>query len=163
MCRIDKLGSIYPVGYPINLWSIYPSPRVPSSQFPVLSSQFPIPIMVRYLPFFASLAAATNLYATHYDGEVYTLSLEDNSLSITSSSKTCGTHPSWLTFDSSTRTIYCSDHAGNSSMNGLLTSYSVNQDGSMTELTSTVDVGAAVHSIIFGGKDGREKYLAIAH
>ncbi|EKV11280.1 hypothetical protein PDIG_51160 [Penicillium digitatum PHI26] len=119
--------------------------------------------MVRYLPFFASLAAATNLYATHYDGEVYTLSLEDNSLSITSSSKTCGTHPSWLTFDSSTRTIYCSDHAGNSSMNGLLTSYSVNQDGSMTELTSTVDVGAAVHSIIFGGKDGREKYLAIAH
>ncbi|KAG0153307.1 hypothetical protein PDIDSM_5157 [Penicillium digitatum] len=99
--------------------------------------------MVRYLPFFASLAAATNLYATHYDGEVYTLSLEDNSLSITSSSKTCGTHPSWLTFDSSTRTIYCSDHAGNSSMNGLLTSYSVNQDGSMTELTSTVDVGAA--------------------
>ncbi|KGO43267.1 Lactonase, 7-bladed beta propeller [Penicillium expansum] len=120
--------------------------------------------MVHCLPFFISLAAATNLYATHYNGNVYSLSLDgENSLSVTSSSKTCGDAPSWLTFDSSTRTIYCSDHAGNASMNGLLSSYSVNQDGGLTELASTVDVGAAVHSIIYGGKHGREKYLAIAH
>lgn len=120
--------------------------------------------MVHCLPFFISLAAATNLYATHYNGYVYSLSLDgENSLSVTSSSKTCGDAPSWLTFDSSTRTIYCSDHAGNASMNGLLSSYSVNQDGGLTELASTVDVGAAVHSIIYGGKHGREKYLAIAH
>ncbi|KAJ5976925.1 hypothetical protein N7501_000267 [Penicillium viridicatum] len=120
--------------------------------------------MVRCLPFFISLAAATNLYATHYDGNIYSLSLDGgNSLSVTSSLKSCGDGPSWLTFDSSTRTMYCSDHAGNASMNGLLTSYSVNQNGRLTELANTVDVGAAVHSVIYGGKHGREKYLAVAH
>lgn len=120
--------------------------------------------MVRCLPFFISVAAATNLYATHYDGNIYSLSLDGgNSLSVTSSLKSCGDGPSWLTFDSSTRTMYCSDHAGNTSMNGLLSSYSVNRNGRLTELANTVDVGAAVHSVIYGGKYGREKYLAVAH
>ncbi|KAJ6190815.1 hypothetical protein N7519_000836 [Penicillium mononematosum] len=122
--------------------------------------------MVRCLALFISLAAAANLYATHYDGNIYTLSLDSgngNSLSITSSLKTCGDAPSWLTFDSSTRTLYCSDHSGNGTINGSLSSYSVDQDGRLTELAKTVDVGSAVHSTIYGGKHGREKYLAIAH
>ncbi|CAI7622139.1 unnamed protein product [Penicillium glandicola] len=120
--------------------------------------------MLRYLHFFISLAAATNLYATHYDGNVYTLSLDEgNSLSIASSLKTCGDAPSWLTFDSPTRTLYCSDHVGNATVNGSLSSYSVNRDGRLTELAKNVDVGAAVHSIIYGGKDARKKYLAVAH
>jgi 6-phosphogluconolactonase (cycloisomerase 2 family) len=119
--------------------------------------------MFHYLPFFISLAAATNLYATHYNGNIYTLSLDSrNSLSITSSLKTCGDAPSWLTFDSSTRTLYCSDHSGNASTNGSLSSYSVDKDGKLTELAKTSDVGAAVHSIIYGGKHGA-KYLAVAH
>ncbi|KAJ5374172.1 hypothetical protein N7517_006178 [Penicillium concentricum] len=120
--------------------------------------------MFRYLSFFVSLAAATNLYATHYDGSIYTLSFDSrNSLSIASSLKTCGDAPSWLTFDSSTRTLYCSDHAGNTTMNGSLSSYSVNQHGRLTELAKTVDVGAAVHSTMYGGMHGHKKYLAVAH
>ncbi|KAJ5823986.1 hypothetical protein N7447_006326 [Penicillium robsamsonii] len=124
--------------------------------------------MSRYLSFFISLAAATNLYATlyatHYDGNIYTLSLDSgNSLSIASSVKTCGDAPSWLTFDSSTRTLYCSDHAGNATVNGSLSSYSVNQHGRLTELAKTVDVGSAVHSTMYGGKHGYETYLAVAH
>ncbi|CAG8893092.1 unnamed protein product [Penicillium egyptiacum] len=120
--------------------------------------------MVRCLAFLISLAAATNLYATHYNGNIYTLSLDGkNSLSISSSLKTCGDAPSWLTFDSSARTLYCSDHSGNGTKNGSLSSYSVNRDGKLTELAKTVDVGSAVHSTIYGGKHGREKYLAIAH
>ncbi|KAJ5964161.1 uncharacterized protein N7479_004037 [Penicillium vulpinum] len=120
--------------------------------------------MFRCLSFFISLAAVTNLYATHYDGNIYTLSYDGaNSLSISSSLKTCGDGPSWLTFDSPTRTLYCSDHSGNASMNGLLSSYSVSRDGSLKELANTVDVGAAVHSTIYGGKDAHKKYLAIAH
>jgi 6-phosphogluconolactonase (cycloisomerase 2 family) len=119
--------------------------------------------MLRYLPFIISLATATNLYATHYDGNIYTLSLDSgNSLSITSSLKTCGDAPSWLTFDSSTRTLYCSDHSGNATINGSLSSYSVHHDGRLTELAKTLDMGAAVHSIIYGGKHGT-KYLAVAH
>lgn len=121
------------------------------------------PTMFRYLHFFIALAAATNLYATHYDGNIYTLSLDSgNSLSITSSLKTCGDAPSWLTFDSSTHTLYCSDHSGNASINGSLSSYSVDRNGGLTEIAKTRDVGAAVHSIIYGGKHGR-KYLAVAH
>ncbi|KAJ5170210.1 uncharacterized protein N7500_002993 [Penicillium coprophilum] len=120
--------------------------------------------MFCYLPFFVSLVAATNLYATHYDGNIYTLSLDSaNSLSISSSLKTCGDAPSWLTFDASTRTIYCSDHSGNGTMNGSLSSYSVDQHGKLTELAKTVDVGAAVHSIMYGGEHGHENYLAVAH
>jgi 6-phosphogluconolactonase (cycloisomerase 2 family) len=119
--------------------------------------------MFRYLPFFISLAAATNLYATHYDGNIYTLSLDSgNSLSITLSLKTCGDAPSWLSLDPSTRTLYCSDHSGNAVINGSLTSYSVGQHGRLTELAKTTDVGAAVHSVIYGGKHGK-KYLAVAH
>ncbi|OKP11341.1 hypothetical protein PENSUB_3178 [Penicillium subrubescens] len=112
--------------------------------------------MFRYLPFFISLAAATNLYATHYDGNIYTLSLDSgNSLSITLSLKTCGDAPSWLSLDPSTRTLYCSDHSGNAVINGSLTSYSVGQHGRLTELAKTTDVGAAVHSVIYGGKHGK--------
>ncbi|KAL2842735.1 Lactonase, 7-bladed beta-propeller-domain-containing protein [Aspergillus pseudoustus] len=119
--------------------------------------------MFRYLPFFVSLAAATNLYATHYDGNIYSLSLDGgNSLSITSSLKTCGDGPSWLTFDSPTRTLYCSDHAGDAIVNGSLSSYAVDQNGRLTEIAQAVDVGAAVHSIMYTDKDGA-KYLAVAH
>ncbi len=118
--------------------------------------------MFRYLPFI-SLAAATNLYATHYDGNIYSLSLDgENSLSITSSLKTCGDGPSWLTFDSPTRTLYCSDHAGDATVSGSLSSYTVDKDGRLTELAKTADVGAAVHSAMYTGENG-DKYLAVAH
>ncbi|OOQ90582.1 hypothetical protein PEBR_03739 [Penicillium brasilianum] len=119
--------------------------------------------MFRYLPFFICLTAATNLFATHYDGNIYTLSFDsENSLSITSSLKTCGDAPSWLTFDSSARTLFCSDHSGNATVNGSLTSYSVDQNGILVELGKTQDVGAAVHSTIYGSKHNR-KYLAVTH
>lgn len=136
---------------------------VSHSPLPYHSHCLPNTTMFRYLPFCISLAAATNLYTTHFDGTIYTLSLDSgNSLSITSSLKTCGAAPSWLTFDSSTRTLYCSDHSGNAIINGSLSSYFVHQDGRLAELAKTLDVGAAVHSIIYGGKHGT-KYLAVAH
>lgn len=129
---------------------------------PLPSLPVPDCIMFRYLAFI-SLAAATNLYATHYDGNIYTLSLDGgNSLSVTSSLKTCGEAPSWLTFDSSTRTLYCSDHAGDATISGSLSSYAVDKDGRLTELADTADVGAAVHSEMYTGENG-DKYLAVAH
>lgn len=119
--------------------------------------------MFLFLSFFISLAAAAKLYATHYDGNVYTLSLHSNySLSITSSLKTCGDAPGWLTFDSSARILYCSDHSGNAIINGSLSSYSVDHHGTLTELEKTKDTGAGVHSAIYRDKHGA-KYLAIAH
>ncbi|GKZ18517.1 hypothetical protein AbraIFM66951_003398 [Aspergillus brasiliensis] len=114
-----------------------------------------------------SLVTATNLYATHYDGSVYSLSLQrsDNdtySLSIASSLKTCGSMPSWLTFDSASRTLYCSDESGDASTNGSLTTLSADQDGTLTEIATAAAPGGGVHSVFYSGDDGTQ-YLAIAH
>ncbi|OJI86840.1 hypothetical protein ASPTUDRAFT_27834 [Aspergillus tubingensis CBS 134.48] len=113
-----------------------------------------------------SLATATNLYATHYDGSVYSLSLQDSdgtySLSIASSLKTCGSMPSWLTFDSASRILYCSDESGDASTNGSLTTLAADQDGTLTEIATAAAPGGGVNSIFYSGDDGTQ-YLAIAH
>ncbi|RAL02493.1 lactonase family protein [Aspergillus ibericus CBS 121593] len=114
-----------------------------------------------------SLATATNLYATHYDGNVYTLSLDrgDNdtySLSLASSLKTCGSMPSWLTFDLDSRILYCSDETGDASVNGSLTTLSADQDGTLTEIATAVAPGGGVNNVIYIDDDGAQ-YLAIAH
>ncbi|PWY94995.1 putative isomerase YbhE [Aspergillus sclerotioniger CBS 115572] len=113
-----------------------------------------------------SLATATNLYATHYNGNVYTLSLDCSndtySLSLASSLETCGSMPSWLTFDSESRILYCSDETGDASANGSLTALTANQDGTLTETATVVAPGGGVNSVIYSGDDG-DQYLAIAH
>ncbi|KAF9885223.1 hypothetical protein FE257_000583 [Aspergillus nanangensis] len=117
----------------------------------------------RYLPLLFSLSAATNLYATHYSGTVYSLSLTDGGeLSIASSLKTCGDLPSWLTLDAKSRTLYCSDETGDATTPGSLTSLSVAEDGTLTEIASTTAPGSGVNSVIYEGDNG-DQYLAIAH
>ena len=112
------------------------------------------------------LATATNLYATHYDGSVYSLSLQRSddtySLSIASSLKTCGSMPSWLTFDSASRILYCSDESGDASTNGSLTTLAADEDGTLTEIATAAAPGGGVNSIFYSGDDGNQ-YLAIAH
>ncbi|PYH97272.1 6-phosphogluconolactonase [Aspergillus ellipticus CBS 707.79] len=114
-----------------------------------------------------SLATAANLYATHYTGTVSSLSLERNnndtySLYLASSLKTCGSMPSWLTFDSASRTLYCSDETGDASVNGSVTSLAAGQNGTLTEITTATAPGGGVDSVIYNGDNGT-KYLAIAH
>ncbi|PLB55723.1 putative isomerase YbhE [Aspergillus steynii IBT 23096] len=123
---------------------------------------------LRYLPLLCcSLASAANLYATHYSGSVYTLSLEGGddgySLSVASDLKTCGPMPSWITLDPESKLLYCSDENGDASSNGSLTSLAIGEDGSLTEAAKTdAAPGGGVNSIIYTGEDG-SKYLAIAH
>ncbi|KAL4957025.1 Lactonase, 7-bladed beta-propeller-domain-containing protein [Aspergillus filifer] len=121
-----------------------------------------------------SLAApsSVNLFATHYSTQsIHTLTLTRSngtySLAETSSLKTCGTYPSWITLDAETDTIYCSDEYGwanvNDVANGSLTSLTVEEDGILTEEAVTGDApGSGVHNVIFQG-DAGEKYLAVAH
>ncbi|PWY69760.1 6-phosphogluconolactonase [Aspergillus heteromorphus CBS 117.55] len=114
-----------------------------------------------------SLATATNLYATHYSGTVSTLSLDrDNNgsylLSLASSLETCGSMPSWLTFDSTSRILYCSDETGDASIDGSVTSLAAGQDGTLTDITTATAPGGGVDSVIYNGDDGA-RYLAIAH
>ncbi|KAL3485185.1 Lactonase, 7-bladed beta-propeller-domain-containing protein [Aspergillus germanicus] len=124
------------------------------------------------LSFGLASATATKLYATHYSTKsVYTLSLDrtsDGSYALTqaSSLETCGTYPSWVTFDSATRTLYCSDEYGwkneNESVNGSLTALAANGDGLLSEIAVTGTApGSGVHNVVYEGEDGQ--YLAVAH
>ncbi|KAJ5139170.1 Cytochrome cd1-nitrite reductase-like C-terminal heme d1 [Penicillium bovifimosum] len=113
-----------------------------------------------------TLAKPAHLYATHYDGTVYTLTLntDNNELAITQTLDTCGDMPSWLTLDPRTRTVYCSDETGTAdpSTHGSLTSLHVAPDGSLHEMAVTEAVGGGVNSVIYEADNGG-KFIAIAH
>lgn len=105
----------------------------------------------------------SRLWATHYNGNVYTLTLDGSDFSITDTQKTCGKMPSWLTFDSESRIVYCSDEDGTAdpSTHGSLTAYHAGRDGKLHEITSVETVGGGVDSVIYAV--GEDKYIAIAH
>ena len=77
---------------------------------------------------------------------------------------TCGGMPSWLTFDSEARILYCSDESGSAdpSSNGTLTAYHARRDGKLHEIAKTETIGGGVHSVIFEAGN-KEKFIAIAH
>jgi len=104
------------------------------------------------------------LWATHYNGNVYTLELNNHSLAIKQTLKTCGAMPSWLTLDAKTRTVYCSNEDGtaDASTHGTLTALHAAADGKLHEVAVTNTVGGGVNSVIYQSDKGK-KYLAIAH
>lgn len=110
------------------------------------------------------LVAAVNLWATHYSGHVYTLALSGRELRVVDAAKTCGAMPSWLTFDSEARVLYCTDEDGTAdpSTHGSLTAYRAGRDGKLEKVATTETVGGGVNSVIYEGGKG-EKFLAIAH
>jgi len=116
----------------------------------------------------AAAASTKTLYATHYNGTVYTLSLNlddknpDNALDISSGKDTCGGMPSWLTLDRSSGVLYCSDESGNLTVPGSLTALSTASQGTVEEIVKVEDVGAGVNSAFYGGESGTA-YLAVAH
>ncbi|KAJ5908879.1 hypothetical protein N7495_001561 [Penicillium taxi] len=109
-------------------------------------------------------ATASHLWATHYNGNIYALSFSGSELQLTDTLKTCGDMPSWLTFDSQSRILYCSNENGTADpdSNGSLTAYRAGGQGTLHQVAETATVGGGVHSVIFEGGKG-EKFLAIAH
>ncbi|KAJ9199627.1 hypothetical protein DTO166G4_5646 [Paecilomyces variotii] len=127
--------------------------------------------------FLPALAAASNLYVSHYNGNVYSLALtsipgpqdrNDGSaavkytLSQTAALKTCGSMPSWLTFDASTRVLYCSDESGSRTSPGSLTALAAAADGRLSEIAKVDTIGGGVNNVIYNRDDGK-KFIAIAH
>ncbi|KAJ5779099.1 Cytochrome cd1-nitrite reductase-like C-terminal heme d1 [Penicillium paradoxum] len=112
----------------------------------------------------AAAAAPAHLWATHYNGTVYTLTLNKNDLSITQTLDTCGDMPSWLTFDPKTRTVYCIDETGTAdpSTHGSVTVLHAALNGKLHEIAATNAVGGGVNSVIYQSDWGK-KFLAIAH
>lgn len=108
--------------------------------------------------------ASARLWATHYNGNVYTLELNGTDLAIKQTLKTCGAMPSWLTLDAKTRTVYCSNEDGTNdpSTHGTLTALRAAPDGRLQEVAVTDTVGGGVNSVIYEADEGK-KYLAIAH
>ena len=114
----------------------------------------------------ASLAAsalAENLYATDYSGQVFSFSASNGSsfsLNKTQELQACGGMPSWLEFDSQTRTLYCSDESFYP--NGSLSTFAAAEDGTLTQLAKITTLGGAVNSAVYGGPAGNS-YIALAH
>ncbi|KAF7719047.1 Uncharacterized protein PECH_000229 [Penicillium ucsense] len=108
--------------------------------------------------------STSRLWATHYNGNLYSLAFDGKSLSLTDTTETCGTMPSWLTFDPETQTVYCSGEAGTTdpSTHGSLWAYHAGRDGSLQQFAKTDTVGGGVNSVIYEDDQG-DKYLAIAH
>ncbi|KAJ5205678.1 Cytochrome cd1-nitrite reductase-like C-terminal heme d1 [Penicillium cf. griseofulvum] len=105
-----------------------------------------------------------HLWATHYNGNVYSLTLKNNDLSISQTLNTCGDMPSWLTLDARKRIVYCSDESGiaDPSTHGSLTALHVKPDGTLREGAVAKTVGGGVNSVIYDAGAGK-KFLAIAH
>ncbi|PLB41287.1 3-carboxy-cis,cis-mucoante lactonizing enzyme [Aspergillus candidus] len=131
----------------------------------------PLTTLLSLSPLLSAAAASSsqaNIYATHYNGNVYALSLTQRhndayKLDLVSSLKACGPMPSWLTVDPDLHLLYCSDETGDPKTNGSVSTLSISdKGGSLKEITTTEVPGGGVHSVIYGGEDGK-RYLAIAH
>ncbi|KAL9112826.1 MAG: hypothetical protein Q9227_002903 [Pyrenula ochraceoflavens] len=113
------------------------------------------------------LTSGTHLLATHYSGTISTLELTlNNSTGIYNLTNTplttCGAQPSWLTYDASSKTLYCIDEAGTNTSS--LSSYHFSHcNGTLTLLAQAQTLPGPVHSALYGGNNGNAQYIALAH
>ncbi|KAB8235279.1 Lactonase, 7-bladed beta-propeller-domain-containing protein [Aspergillus alliaceus] len=109
-----------------------------------------------------SLSTAARLFATHYNGNVYSLELKEDggkySLSKTYNQTACGGvgSASSLTADTARGLLWCSGEG----TPGALTALQVEQDGKYKEVVKVKTPPGGVDSVMYG-KD--KQYLAIAH
>jgi len=110
----------------------------------------------------APAVVADKLLASHYSGQVYSLDLtvsgSTGTLKTTSSTSGCGKMPSWLTLDSEKGVLYCFDESGAGQQGvsgGVVTSYTVNTEGSLKQSGQAKTSGGDVHGWFYGGPDGR--------
>lgn len=113
----------------------------------------------------SSTAVATQpalLWATHFSGTVSTLTFSHSgsSYNLSSSSQTtCGTQPSWLTYDSSAKILYCLDEYWSV---GSLSAYNVNLAGGLSQIAKVTTLAGGVHSTLYGGANDNS-FVAISH
>lgn len=98
-----------------------------------------------------------NLLVSHYNGNIYSLSLTTNgasgTLAIKQTLKAGGSMPSWLTLDSANGIVYVTDESTYGSP--VLTSISVSADGALKVLAAPKSNGGELHSTLYGGSDGK--------
>ncbi|EME38985.1 hypothetical protein DOTSEDRAFT_57285 [Dothistroma septosporum NZE10] len=113
----------------------------------------------------ATASAATNLFVADYSGNVTTLSLTETNgtykLEKTSANDGCAPNPSWLTIDPARGVLYCLNE-GLTSLNGSLSSFTINADGSLEHVQNTTTASGPVSGIIYGEPAG-QRAIALAH
>jgi hypothetical protein len=107
-----------------------------------------MPLLNLLLPALFGLPAhvlGANLLASHYIGKIFSLALNNNALSITSTTTGAGNLPAWLRLDSTTgtQTLYSVDEDWNGS--GTLASFTVGANGALTPSGKLTTSGGSVH------------------
>ncbi|KAH8879548.1 putative isomerase YbhE [Thozetella sp. PMI_491] len=106
-------------------------------------------------------AFGANLFVSHYNGNIYSLSYTGpSSLKVTHTLKAGGQMPSWLTYDSAARILYITDESG-ATGGSTLTAVSAAADGSLKVSATGRSNGGELHSTLYGGSDGKG-FLAAA-
>lgn len=104
-----------------------------------------------------TFAATSTLLASHFNGAIFTLSLNtqgsSGTLAITSASGGCGTTPTWLTYYGDTKKLYCVDESWQGY--GTIAEYDVSIDGTLTVTGQAKSTGNDVHGTLYGGPAGR--------
>ncbi|KAK3078387.1 hypothetical protein LTS18_007634 [Coniosporium uncinatum] len=108
----------------------------------------------------ATCAARTNLYVASYSGNVTSLSLTNARLDFSSTTNFCGPSPSWLTWDSFNRLLYCTDE-GLNQPEGSVSSFKAAVDGGLAGLGRQTTIPGPVSAVKFGSSFYRG--LAVAH
>lgn len=120
----------------------------------------PIPQLILVLVL-SGFGHAANIFVSHYSGTISTLNFNlegDGTYSLsTNNSITIGGQPSWMTWDSASRTIYASDET--TFTRGSLTAVSAAINGDLTQLAKASAPGGGVANVIYGNGG----YVAIAH
>ncbi|KAK3332962.1 Lactonase, 7-bladed beta-propeller-domain-containing protein [Cercophora scortea] len=102
-------------------------------------------------------ALGATLLASHYNGQLYSLSLTTSGttgkLAITSQATGCGTTPGWLELYPDSKTLYCFDESWNGS--GYIAQYTVGSDGKLAMTAQAKTTGNSVHGLLYGGSDGK--------
>lgn len=107
------------------------------------------------------VVSAANIFVSHYQGTIQSLTLTPTSnggYSLTTNSSTnVGGQPSWMTFDSASRIIYSSDETGSGSASLTAVTAAGNGGVSLAGKATGVTLGG-VHNTLYG-----PGYIAVAH
>jgi hypothetical protein len=113
------------------------------------------------LSLFTSAALAANIFVSHYSGTVNSLTLTEPTTGTYSlalnTSLYIGGQPSWLTWDSASRTLYIPDET--SYFTAYSWSVSAAANGGFTQTGKATAVAGGVASVLYGNG----QYLATAH
>ncbi|KAK5952475.1 hypothetical protein OHC33_006518 [Knufia fluminis] len=124
-----------------------------------------LPSLLLPLLLLTPASSATSLFVASYAGTVTSLSLTENngnySLDQTFVSNDCAPNPSWLTLDANRGLLFCLNE-GLETVNGSLSSFKVNNDGSLVHVQNTTTISGPVSGVIYGAPAGG-RAIALAH